>query len=374
MGEHKILRDKTLALFFTTGVSLKTWHHIGMIDREVAVYDKLSKYFKHIYFLTYGGEEDLRFKDYLADNITIVPKKNISNNLLYSFMLPFIHHRILKKVDILKTNQMFGSWSAILTKLIYRKRLVVRTGYMLSIHFAKRNPKSKRKWLMKSIEGLAYKLANAIITSSQINFEYVERNYHPRRSHILIPNYVETDIFKPMDIAKRKGSICFVGRLTQQKNLFALLEALQGLPYTLSIIGSGEQREQLKQFANENGIKVKFLGNIPNHELPKILNEHELFVLPSLWEGMPKTLLEAMACGLPVMGTNIDGIREVIKHGENGILCDTNSKSIREAIISVMEEKELKERLRESARRTVVQSYSLDCLVEKELKLMEGLV
>ena len=372
--KHEVLRDKALAVFFTAGVSLKTWHDIGMIDREVALYNELSRYFGRIYFFTYGGDEDLEFRSYLADNIKIVPKKCISNNLLYSLLIPFIHRKILKNVDILKTNQMMGAWSAVLAKLIYRKRLVVRTGYMLSIHFAKRNPKSKRKWLMKSIERVAYKLANAIITTSQANFEYVERNYHPHRSHLLLPNYVETDIFKPMDVAKRKGSICFVGRLTQQKNLFALLEALEGLPYTLSLIGSGEQGEQVKEFAKEKQVKANFLGNVPNHELPEILNQHELFILPSLWEGMPKTLLEAMSCGLPAIGTKIDGIREVIKHGENGILCDTDSGSLRQAITSLMEKEELKVRLGESARRTIVDSYSLDSLVEKELKLLEALV
>ena len=372
--KHEVLRDKTLAVFFTAGVSMKTWHEIGMIDREVALYNKLSKYFRDIYFLTYGGDEDLEFRSYLADNIKIVPKKCISNNLLYSLLIPFIHRKILKNVDILKTNQMMGAWSAVLAKLIYRKRLVVRTGYMLSIHFAKRNPKSKRKWLMKSIERLAYKLANAIITTSQANFEYVERNYRPHRSHILIPNYVETDVFKPMNVAKQKGSMCFIGRLTQQKNLFALLEALEGLPYTLSLIGSGEQGEQVKELAREKQVKANFLGNVPNHELPEILNRHELFILPSLWEGMPKTLLEAMSCGLPAIGTKIDGIREVIKHGENGILCDTDSGSIRQAIMSLMEKEELKVRLGEGARRTIVDSYSLDSLVEKELKLLEALV
>ena len=370
----EILRDKALAVFFTTGVSLKTWHEIGMIDREVALYNELSRYFGRIYFFTYGGDEDLEFRSYLADNIKIVPKKCISNNLLYSLLIPFIHRKILKNVDILKTNQMLGAWSAVLAKLIYRKRLVVRTGFMLSIHFAKRNPKSKRKWLMKSIERLAYKLANAIITTSQANFEYVERNYRPHRSHILIPNYVETDVFKPMNVAKQKGSMCFIGRLTQQKNLFALLEALEGLPYTLSLIGSGEQGEQVKELAREKQVKANFLGNVPNHELPEILNRHELFILPSLWEGMPKTLLEAMSCGLPVIGTNIDGIREVIKHGESGILCDTDSGSLRQAIMSLMEKEELKVRLGEGARRTIVDSYSLDSLVEKELKLLEALV
>lgn len=368
------LKDKTLALFFTAGISLKIWHEIGMIDREVAIYNELSKYFKHIYFFTYGSEDDLKFKSYLTDNITIIPKKYISNTLIYSSMIPFIHRKILKNVDILKTNQMWGSWSAVLTKLIYRKKLVVRTGYMLSIHFMRRNPKSWKKWIMKSIERIAYKSADAIITTSQSNFEYVKKNYSPSGIHVLIQNYVETNVFKPMHITKKKGSICFVGRLTKQKNLFALLEALENSSYILSIIGLGEQEEQLKKFANKTKVNVDFLGNVPNHELPKILNRHEIFILPSLWEGMPKTLLEAMACGLPVIGTKINGTREVIEHDKNGILCDTDSNSIREAIINLMEDEELKRKIGENARGTIVENYSLDNLAEKELELMEELV
>lgn len=368
------MRRKRMALFFTKGVSLKIWHDIGMIDREVAIYNELSKYFEQIYFFTYGGKEELKFKEYLADNITIIPKKCISNNILYSLMIPFTHRKILKDIDILKTNQMRGSWSAVLTKLFHGKKLVVRTGYMLSINLVRENPKSWKRWIVKIIERVAYKIADGIITTSQANFEYVEKNYDPHGTHILVPNYVETNVFKPMNVAKEKGSICFIGRLTRQKNLFALLEALEGLPYTLSIIGSGEQEEQLKDFADKNEVKVSFLGNIPNDKLPEILNQHEIFILPSLWEGMPKALLEAMACGVPVIGTNMNGTKEVIEHGKNGILCETDPASIREAIRTLMEDEELRQKLGKNARRTIVEHYNLDNLVEKELKLMEELL
>jgi glycosyltransferase involved in cell wall biosynthesis len=222
--------------------------------------------------------------------------------------------------------------------------------------------------LSKNVEKLAYKLADSAITSSQTNFDYVARNYHPR-DHVLVPNYVETDVFKPLNMAKKKGTICFIGRLTEQKNLFALLEAMNGLPYTIDLIGSGEHEEKLAKFAQKNSINANFLGNVPNHKLPKILNEHELFVLPSLWEGMPKTLLEAMACGLPAIGTNIDGIKEVIEHGENGILCNIDPKSIREAIVGIMKGKRQKKRLGENARKTIELKFSLTKLIDKELNL-----
>ncbi len=370
--KFQALNDRSLALFFTFGVSLKLWHEAGMFDREIAIYNEASKYFKHIYFFTYGIE-DLKFRGHLADNITVVPKKYIKNDLLYSFLLPFIHRKILKEVAVLKTNQMLGAWSAALAKLIYRKKLVVRTGYMWSIHLSQEKARGWRRMLSRNIERLVYRLADAAITSSQRNFEYVEHNYHPR-GQILMPNYVETGVFRPLNMARQKGSICFIGRLNRQKNLFALFEALSGLPYTIDLIGSGEQETQLREFARENGVKASFLGNIPNSELPRILNEHELFVLPSLWEGMPKTLLEAMACGLPVVGTDVEGIKEVITHEKNGILCNTAPRSIREAIIRVMKDEALRKRLGAKARETIEQQFSLKKLIEKELELYSRLL
>jgi len=369
--------EKVLALFFTAGVSLKTWFKIGMIEREVALYNELSKYFQKIFFFTYDSKEDLSMKKYLADNITVVPKKYFTSNralinLFYSLLLPLIHRRILSQVDVIKTNQMWGSWSAILTKLLYRKKIIVRTGFILSLTYPKKFKRSRRVWLIRIIEKLAYKLADGIITTSKENYQYIEKTYEPSGVHILIPNYVETDVFKPMKVSKRKGSICFVGRLTPQKNLFALLDAFRALPFTLTIIGSGEQKEQLKQYADENKIKVAFLGNVPNHKLPNILNQHELFILPSLWEGMPKVLLEAMSCGLPVIGTKVKGITEVITHGKNGILCDTDSKSIRNAIIRLMHD-EKKRQLGRNARKSILERYSLDIIKHDELKLIKNL-
>ena len=367
------MKDKKLALFFTEGVSLKDWFETGMIDREVAIYNEFAKFFKKIYFFTYGGEEDLKFNDYLADNIVIIPKKYVSNNLLYSFMIPLIHHVVLKNVYILKTNQILGSWSAVLTKIIFRKKLLVRAGYLESINLMQENPKDLKTRLIKNIEKIAYKFADGVITTSQKNFDYVIENYKPRGIHLLIPNYVETNRFKPMNEKKKKGSICFIGRLHKEKNILALLEALRDLPYTVDIIGSGEQLEELERFTEENNINANFLGNILNHRLPEILNQHEIFILPSLWEGMPKTLLEAMSCGLPVIGTEVTGISEVIEHGKNGILCDTDPNSIKEAIIELMEDDELKQRLGMNARKTILEKFSLEEILEKELKAYEAL-
>ena len=117
---------------------------------------------------------------------------------------------------------------------------------------------------------------------------------------------------------------------------------------------------------------MEFLGNLPNSELPDILNQHEIFILLSFYEGMPKALLEAMACGLPVIGTDVDGIKEVIEHEENGILCETDPKSIKGAILGLMNNEKLKRKISMKARMTIEEKFSLNKLIERELALYEN--
>jgi glycosyltransferase involved in cell wall biosynthesis len=118
---------------------------------------------------------------------------------------------------------------------------------------------------------------------------------------------------------------------------------------------------------------VRLLGNVQHRQLPGILKSADLFVLPSRYEGHPKTLIEAMACGLPVVGTDVPGIREIIQHGENGYLCGTSPEEIREAIRVILGDSERRVRMGRNAREFVVEHFALDRIVEKELALLEEL-
>ncbi len=88
---------------------------------------------------------------------------------------------------------------------------------------------------------------------------------------------------------------------------------------------------------------------------------------------MPKALLEAMACGLPCIGSNVEGIREIIKHKENGYLCETDAESIRQAILEVLEDGALRKNIGQNARRTIIDNFSLKKGLEKEVALYESL-
>ena len=118
---------------------------------------------------------------------------------------------------------------------------------------------------------------------------------------------------------------------------------------------------------------VHFAGNVPNRELPEWFATATAFVLPSKLEGHPKALIEAMSCGLPVIGTRVPGISGVITDGEDGVLCDPDPLSLRDAIDRVMGDKTQQRQLALRARQTVLERYALDRIVSLEENLLRRL-
>lgn len=368
-----------LALFFTFGISAKLWKEKGLLERERLIYENLLErgIIDKVYWFTYGSR-DKDIEKELKEGIQIVPLPQILNSgagsILYSLILPLIHYKTLRNIDIFKTNQMSGSWTAIIAKLLFKKPLIVRTGYTWSL-FAEKGDTCKAKFfVIKMLEKLACSFSDTLVVSSPNDLDYLKQNYSLDNKGEIIPNYIDTDLFKPLNEKKAEKAICFVGRLTSQKNLLSLLKALIGVPYSLSIIGSGEEMASLSTYARENHISVNFLGDIENSKLPVILNRHELFILPSLYEGTPKALLEAMSCGIPCIGTNVEGIAGIIRHKENGYICSTDPASIRRAINEVSEKKALLASMGRNARQTIIENFSLEKTIEKETSLYRALL
>jgi glycosyltransferase involved in cell wall biosynthesis len=116
-----------------------------------------------------------------------------------------------------------------------------------------------------------------------------------------------------------------LGRLVERKGHRFLLEACQSLEGArLTIAGDGPERGALEQLAEAGGIDdcVEFTGVVGQDEALRLYREADLFCLPSLAEGLPTVLIEAMACAVPVIATRIDGVPELIADGEDGLLCE----------------------------------------------------
>lgn len=362
-----ILKDKKLAVFFSAGISLKDWEDIGHIDREVRFYNELSNNFDTVYFLTYG-KDDLKLQHRTNDKVKILHKKKNLPNLFYYILLPFIYRKELKGCDILKTNQMSAALPAIIAKVIYRKKLIVRCGYEWLKVLEMEKKALWKRIIVYILESIAYKTANKAIFSSNKDKKFAQDKFNIKEEKItLIPNYIDVNLFK--SAPAEKNGVIYIGRLSKEKNLFNLIKAMKGLNEKLTLIGAGSLENDLKELAQNVGVNVDFRGKIANAELPQEINKHKIFVLLSFYEGSPKALLESMSCEACCLGSSVEGINEIIKHKENGFLTDTDSLSINKALRQLLENNDLCTKLGESARQTILNNFSLEYILNKELNI-----
>ena len=365
-----------LVLFFSYGASLQYWQETGLFEREIQLYKKLESKGVHVTFLTYGDESDFKFSNQLggirvlpAYSGTYRPKSNFAA-LLHSLLLPWFFRKNLAEADLYKTNQMSGSWVALIAKLIHRKKLVLRCGYELYSFVYQQGASVLKRCKVYLLETIAYHLADKIFLTTEDEKNYIIKKFAiPEQSIRVISNFIETGIFKPGENRNRnKSRLLFVGRLSDQKNLLNLIEALEGTALKLDMVGEGELKEIIRNYARTRQVSINFLGKISNRSLPDLINQYEIFVLPSLYEGNPKAMLEAMSCGLAVVGTKVSGIQNIIEHNVNGLLCETSPDSLKNAILRLVSDEALRKKLGCKAREYVVRHCELDLIADREYR------
>jgi len=364
-----------IAVFFTHDVSLELWEKRGMFSREVRFYQELAKRVGGVSFFTYGENDD-RYRDRLGPDIRVFSKRCKCPPSHYALILPFVFRKELRQADAIRIHQVAGALPALIAHWLYRKPLMVRAGFQW-YRFAKQQGAPWWKLAVLSlVERMAYRSAKAIIHTTKADADFVARRYKIAREKIhVISNFVDTDLFQPtvspviLDEPKTSEvcCLCFIGRLEPQKNVAMLLEAMQGVDAKLIVYGEGSLHDELEALARTLGVNADFRGRIANEELPRALNDCEIFVLPSLYEGNPKVLLEAMACGRAVIGTNVDGIRTVIQDGRTGLLCDLNANALHAQIKKVLEDRHLRLRLGAYAREYTLATASLEHALQTEL-------
>ena len=188
----------------------------------------------------------------------------------------------------------------------------------------------------------------------------------PDRLHFL-PNVVDTEHFRPLPKA-RGGPVRLlaVGRLGPEKRFDRFLDHLAGLRASGLdtqgvLIGDGPLRSDLERQASDLGLidgAVEFRGAV--RDPVAAYNEADILVLTSDWEGTPNVLLEAMACGLPVVASRVGGVGDIVREGETGFLTDVqNVDAMREALQRLVSTPELRETMGQNAREFVVGNHSV---------------
>jgi glycosyltransferase involved in cell wall biosynthesis len=215
------------------------------------------------------------------------------------------------------------------------------------------------------------KRAQATIVTSRAG-ETEARKLGARRVE-RIPNGVDVDLFAPSDEPK-EWDVVFVGRLAPQKDLPTLLDAaghISGI--RLAFAGDGLQREELAARASSAGLDLSLLGTLPNAQVASVVARSRCFVLPSRYEGHPKALLEAMACGVPCIGSRIAGIAELADDGAVITFEPGDASALAEALHRVLEDDELATRLATRGRTLACESFDLKALVRRETELLDAI-
>jgi glycosyltransferase involved in cell wall biosynthesis len=370
-----------LTVFFTFGVSLKDWAESGLLQREVILYKKLQERGVIVKFITYGDETDRQWQN-LLDGIELHPVYERMHrprikvvSLLSSLIIPWMFRYELKQSDVYKTNQIWGGWVAVLSKWLYRKPVLARGGYDAYRNAVIGNESKIKKIILYCASWLTYRNADHIWLNTDQILNFVINTFHISDAYVTVfPNWIDVDKFSDIDIlGEDQNRVLFVGRLSPEKNISLLLGALSGTGIGLDIVGDGSMRNSLQDESKKLQIDVRFLGLTPNDDLPIIYNEHSVYVLCSHYEGNPKTLLEAMSCGCAVIGTDVPGIQEVIKHDSSGVLVKESSDELRCSIQKLMTNKIQRQHLGKNARIQVEKNNSLETMLKLELSVYHKL-
>jgi len=182
----------------------------------------------------------------------------------------------------------------------------------------------------------------------------------------VIPNAVDTNRFRPGK-GRKQNLVVWIGRFVPEKGLNCLIEAAKIVAKELTnvkfvLIGYGPLKIKIMNLACKYGLlkdAVRFTGPLNRDQIAEILSKASAFVFPSLKEGLPLSLLEAMACGTPIIASNISGVNEVIKNGQNGLLVTPNdSIMLAKAIIRVLHDANLRRKLGDNARYLAIKNFS----------------
>ena len=201
---------------------------------------------------------------------------------------------------------------------------------------------------LKPIIRRVWRNAKAVIANSDGLKKLAQKTY-PNCPIDIIYNGIDIEQFKPARNDKDKLRILCVSRLIERKGIDYLLRSIPpikerfGNRFEVWIVGEGNLEQQLKGLSRQLGVAdvVSFKGYIEHSRLPDIYASSDILVLPSLSEGMSNTILEAMACGLPIVTTNTGGSKELING--NGIIIPTgDAKGIADAISKLIEERSLR--------------------------------
>jgi len=213
--------------------------------------------------------------------------------------------------------------------------------------------------------------ADRVICLTKSDAEEIEKYGCPFEKIRLVPNAVDTQLFKPCK-EREDSLVVWVGRFVPEKGLENLIKAAEIVSRRVSkarflLIGYGPLKEKITKMANDHGLSkfVTIVGPMNRGEIAKILSRATVFVFPSLKEGLPVSVLEAMASEIPVVGTSVKGINEIILDQQTGLLVPPRkAETLANSILTLLNNEKLRKKLGRNARRLVIEKYGWNLIIQ----------
>jgi len=218
--------------------------------------------------------------------------------------------------------------------------------------------------------------ASAVVALSQ-GLKDIALKAAPDQEIDVISNGIEINYFYPASREKQQNGplkLITVSRLLERKGIHHLLEAIakpSPLSVTLTIVGTGSYEDELRRVCTDLGLddRINFTGFVRRDELPELYRQYDVFALPSQTESFGLVFAEAMSCGLPIIGTLVGGIPELVRHGTDGILVNPAAPDeIRESLQAILNHPEKRIAMGISARQRIENKYSWRMIASQYLE------
>ena len=369
---------RTIGILPALGSGLTDLRRTGQHERLLH-YD-LRHYceaYDRVYYWSYFEESlaDFTSDQQLLDKVVLLPRRGRWPARLYALLLPVLYAREFRQCEALRVEQFPGVIPALVARRRFGTPFVVTYGY----HYAEvaRIAGSRLKpRLYGWLEGAAFpRAAGVIVTSREMERRLAAHPARPRLAYF--PNGIDTEQFAPAPRpVSTRPSVIYVGRLEEEKNLGRLVEALALLGEArprLVLVGDGSLRGDLERQSRAARVEVEMAGVVPHGQLPRRFQSADCFVLPSLTEGHPKALIEAMACGLPCAASARGGIPSILEDGITGLLFDPERPAdIARALGRILADRRLAQALGERARAEALARYDAHVLLKGEVAFVQS--
>lgn len=348
----------------------------------------ISRHFSnHLYIIT-GNEAEVLlnkgldkiyvFKIYHKSGVNAITR--IVNYAYTQLRISYNLARLAGKVDLWI---FFFGESLLLPMLIaksLRKKIVLAfTGSAAKAGKARRDALAKAIAVLQNIN---YVLPSRIVIYSKRLIKEQSLEKFKYKISIGHEHFLDFNSFKKKKkIEERQNLVGYIGRLSQAKGVLNLIKAFPSVlemrgDIRFLVGGDGNLSSKIRAYLNKKGIrdKVKMVGWIPHENLPDFLNKLKLLVLPSHTEGLPNVMLEAMACGTPVLATPVGAIPSIIKNRETGFLLRSNDPThIADRIVKLLSKPNLLEEVSRNAHRWIRANFREENAIDSWRRIFQEL-